>query len=140
MLSLIANDICKYIDLLCTYVLYDTRYILIYFIFLITVTGDFVPLVYFILYNQRKFLRIHSHRWMSRIYKVGDTILISSLLSAPFLRPILSHDRLPYGTTLRIIRVYDTPRNRRKCRRVVYLRKITIVSRFLFHICIPYNI
>lgn len=46
--------------------------------------------------NRCKFCWVHSRKWMSEVYKVGDTLLISFLLSTPFLRSISFRNRTRY--------------------------------------------
>lgn len=50
----------------------------------------------FLPYNRCKFCWVHSRKWMSEVYKVGDTLLISFLLSTPFLRSISFRNRTRY--------------------------------------------
>lgn len=56
----------------------------------------FFFLYLFLPYNRCKFCWVHSRKWMSEVYKVGDTLLISFLLSTPFLRSISFRNRVRY--------------------------------------------
>lgn len=92
----------------------------------------------FLPYNRCKFCWVHSRKWMSEVYKVGDTLLISFLLSTPFLRSISFHNRTRYyfanNSSLRFRRDGNIDlvfivliRCKKKC-----IRKIEVFSYFMY--------